>query len=255
VCLGTWLDLFVAVSPSRGTTNIQSSLKDYTYTLGTFCFLTALEVGQSYPCYVLSLEMVLALFRVWFSWFRISLRRLESVRAWRNLLHSQCNHLNSHVAFQQSQIASPPTCSLTIAVISLLLAHMQGNCSSEPSAAALRLKNGQLLPHKPGQCVLVTDVRLMAVRQRLWLDRLYIRFKVSTRSPESYSLLVCHDKDCNLWLTSVTLQGDFIDPAPEHGAIEVAGGQLYAEGVLAGQSRYVPECFRLSVCFARWKNR
>jgi hypothetical protein len=116
---------------------------------------------------------------------------------------------------------------------------MQGNCNSEPSASALGISDRRLEPRTPGQCVLVTDQALMSLsQQNLWLDRLYIRHR------ETENVDTCCDTDLlhvsgngttNLWLTSVTLQGEanqvteysLWDPP---GAIKVVGAQLYAEG-------------------------
>jgi hypothetical protein len=105
---------------------------------------------------------------------------------------------------------------------------MQGNCSSEPSTAALGLSGPDLLPRRPGQCVLVTDTRFMAVKQSLWLENLYIRHH-TTSSTDTHDMLNCLGQECQLWLNSVRLQEDdsqFVAGA----SVGVSGGQLYAEG-------------------------
>jgi hypothetical protein len=112
---------------------------------------------------------------------------------------------------------------------------MQGNCKSRPSAAALGLTGPELRALTPGQCVLVTDLQLMHVQQNLWLDSLYMRHHTTPRT-NTRSLLTCNSKDCNLWLTSVTLQGDS-RRLSDRGAVYVTGGQLYAEGVPAAHSQ------------------
>jgi hypothetical protein len=108
---------------------------------------------------------------------------------------------------------------------------MQGNCKAEPSAESLGLTGPDLVARKPGQCVLVTDEHLMSLTwQSLWLNSLYIRYR-STSSTDKIALLACSGKGCNLWLTSVTLQGDS-SQLPRLGGLAVAGGQVYAEGAV-----------------------
>jgi hypothetical protein len=116
---------------------------------------------------------------------------------------------------------------------------MQGNCNSEPSASALGISDRRLEPRTPGQCVLVTDQSLMEISlQNLWLDSLYIRYSTVANNNIccTVNLLVFSGNDTtNLWLTSVTLQGE-ANQGPEYsplqspGAITVRGAQLYAEG-------------------------
>jgi hypothetical protein len=107
---------------------------------------------------------------------------------------------------------------------------MQGNCSAEPSAAALGISGPNLVARKPGQCVLVTDVRLMKLDQNLWIDNVYIRHQ-TTNVTDTPNLVHCWGSYCNLWLTSVTVQGD-MSRLPSHGGVEMRGGQLYAEGAI-----------------------
>jgi hypothetical protein len=103
---------------------------------------------------------------------------------------------------------------------------MQGNCSSDTSS--LNLSAPDLLSLKAGQCVLLTDGSLMQLEGSLWLDNLYIRYLKTSRG-YAEALLVCYGKDCNLWLTSITLQGALAQH-PHTGGVLVEGGQLYAEG-------------------------
>jgi hypothetical protein len=114
---------------------------------------------------------------------------------------------------------------------------LQGNCSLEPPTSIL--ENADLrAPVKPGQCVLGTNLRLMNVQQSLWLDSLYITHNESRRSdPES--LLACFGKQCNLWLTGVTLEG-----TTSNRGLDVKGGQAYAEGVHAGHFLVPVGCFK-----------
>jgi hypothetical protein len=110
---------------------------------------------------------------------------------------------------------------------------MQGNCSAAPSAVALGLSGPVLLARKPGQCVVVTDTPLTLVEQNLWMDNLYIRQKTTNNTGTTHPQLVgCYRYVCNLWLTSVTFQGDS-SAFPSHGGVIVSGGQLYAEGAAA----------------------
>jgi hypothetical protein len=120
-----------------------------------------------------------------------------------------------------------------------MYAFMQGSCSSEPSASALRLSGRDLAPRSPGQCVLVTDQLLMRLdHQNLWLDSLYIRYRVSDHIHTCCGTDMLHVSGtgtAHLWLTSVTLQGelnqvDKLSPSDSPGAIDVYGAQLYAEG-------------------------
>jgi hypothetical protein len=126
---------------------------------------------------------------------------------------------------------------------------MQGNCKSEPSAAVLGLTGPELTSRTLGQCVLVTDVRLMVVLHSMWLDNLYIRHRSSTRTDVT-SLLACYARDCNLWLTSVTLQGDWAEYL-RMGGVEVSGGQLFAKGVQADQLFTCMEFFRPTIFLGR----
>ena len=113
---------------------------------------------------------------------------------------------------------------------------VQGNCKSQPSAAELGLAGtAGLQDWQAGQCVIVTDVRLMSVFQNLWLHGLYIRHHATTRTgTESWSVVWCGSKDCNLWMTDVTIQGDGSKDSGK-GALHVSGGQVYAEGVALSQ--------------------
>lgn len=76
--------------------------------------------------------------------------------------------------------------------------------------------------------MIVTDVSLAISYHSLWLKNLYIRYRPTTRS-DTTSILWCGSEDCNLWLIDVTLQGNSFNDPP-NGAVEVAGGQMYAEG-------------------------
>jgi hypothetical protein len=109
---------------------------------------------------------------------------------------------------------------------------LQGNCSSKPPNAALGWSQLKLIALKPRQCVVYVNVRLTNVQQSLWLDNIYIRHRQSRRASPT-SLLACLGKSCNLWLTSVTLQND-----EGSGGLDVKGGQVYAEGVYAGDSHH-----------------
>lgn len=84
----------------------------------------------------------------------------------------------------------------------------------------------------PGQCVLFTDVNLLTSDQNLWLDNLYIRHHSTARTDTGH-VVGCYSKDCNLWMTSVTLQGDGVsDPWAQASGMAIVAGQVYAEGVL-----------------------
>jgi hypothetical protein len=111
-------------------------------------------------------------------------------------------------------------------------ARVQGNCTSEPSALALGISEPALVARKPGQCVLVTEVKLFEVKQNLWMDNLYIRHHI-TSSTDSGTILSGNGKGCNLWLTSVTLQGGSSKPTGSSG-VQFIGGIVYAEGVQTG---------------------
>jgi hypothetical protein len=113
---------------------------------------------------------------------------------------------------------------------------IQGNCASEPSSRDLGLAAPKLRSRRPGQCILITDVGLLEVEQDLWLANLYIRLKTTDDTKnefvvDSHSHLNCFGKDCNLWLTSVTLQG-VLTNAVTYDAMDVKGGQVYASGAL-----------------------
>jgi hypothetical protein len=117
---------------------------------------------------------------------------------------------------------------------------MQGNCASEPSAISLSLPAPDLKGRKTGQCVLVTDIRLMEIAHNLWLDNLYIRQKLTDATDESTypGELTCQGKSCNLWLTSVTLQGAQ-KLTPSFSYLAVYGGQMFASGAKDAQLRYI----------------
>lgn len=105
---------------------------------------------------------------------------------------------------------------------------LQGNCSHEPTAEQLPLYNGAQSEWKPGQCVILTDVELVELELQLWLDNLYIRH-VTTPRTDTVSVLWCVTEMCQMWMTSVTIQGDG-DGDPSSGALWVTGGLVYAEG-------------------------
>jgi hypothetical protein len=112
---------------------------------------------------------------------------------------------------------------------------VQGNCSSEPSAMALGLSEPPLVGRKPGQCVLVTVEKLLEAGWDLWMDNLYIRLanvdNLQVRlEAGTGTLLSASNIACNLWLTSVTLQGDSSQPVGPSG-VHFFGGNMYAEGV------------------------
>jgi hypothetical protein len=120
---------------------------------------------------------------------------------------------------------------------------MQGNCQTEPSAAALGLNETDLAEYKSGRCVLVTDFRLMLPQQRLWLDSLHVQHRTTSRS-DTNDLIGCYGEICHLWLTSVTLRGD-ASVWPQWGGVAVGAGglagspgpgQLYADGMDAANS-------------------
>jgi hypothetical protein len=126
--------------------------------------------------------------------------------------------------------------SMSCMELTLLHAFIQGNCSSEPSFLALGLSGGGLPTRTPGQCVLVTDQALMKLhRQNLWLDSLHIQFVGSSHAYSCCNSVLLHVSGAgtaNLWLTTVTLQGEggAFSSSYYAGAIEVDGAQLYAEG-------------------------
>jgi hypothetical protein len=124
---------------------------------------------------------------------------------------------------------------------------MQGNCSSDTST--LNVSAPDLLSLKAGQCVLLTDGRLVEVEDNLSLDNLYIR-QFRTSRGLSNELLGCFGEDCNLWLTSVTLQGAPVPDSSEfiYGGVNVAGGQLYAEGAKGVHSLFMNRM--LETCFS-----
>lgn len=106
---------------------------------------------------------------------------------------------------------------------------MQGNCSMEPYAYGLSLSNeAPLADRSPGQCVLVTNSHVLHVQQKLWIDNIYIR-QGQTRGVELYSLVMCQSVDCNLWLTSVTMQGSG-ELQPFASGITMHAGKVYGEG-------------------------
>jgi hypothetical protein len=131
---------------------------------------------------------------------------------------------------------------------------LQGNCMSDPEPRDLGLSGpDDLVSGRLQQCVLVTDTAFLRAEQNLWLDNLYIRF-ISTDRIQQSSIVDCFGLACNLWLTSVTMQGadDRLMRVPgegsvvkkigtEIGALAVVGGQLYAEGV----------CFPISLSASR----
>lgn len=107
---------------------------------------------------------------------------------------------------------------------------IQGNCVDEPSEEKLGL-TGPGLDRSPGQCVIASDTTLIWLENSLWLDNLYIRYSASTAFEDDYynDILECSSPDCNLWLTSVTMQGD--GPGDKTaGAIWAKESQVYAEG-------------------------
>jgi hypothetical protein len=104
---------------------------------------------------------------------------------------------------------------------------MQGNCSSEPSGS-FNISGTDIEMRSPGQCVLITDVRLLRAQQFLWLDNLYIRHRATERTDDS-SLLDCLGSSCNMWITTVTIQGEWNQSIP-FGGVGVGGGQMFAEG-------------------------
>ena len=93
----------------------------------------------------------------------------------------------------------------------------------------MKLTGAPITQVRPGQCVIVTDLLLLAVRQNLWMDNLYIRHHTTDRT-DSTSAVWSGSKDCNLWMTSITIQGDGVGD-PHLGALALVGGQLYAEGM------------------------
>jgi hypothetical protein len=117
--------------------------------------------------------------------------------------------------------------------------HIQGNCTLEPSAMSLGLSAPDLRARKAGQCILVTDTTLIEVSQHLWLDNLYIRQKqtTATNATRRNVHVACIYGTCNLWMTSVTLQGAKKAIIGSR-AILAYGGKLFASG--AGDAR--PSC-------------
>jgi hypothetical protein len=112
--------------------------------------------------------------------------------------------------------------------ICLIHACMQGNCSSEPFQDLRLSKTDVLASRKPGQCVLIADGRLLLAKHSLWLHNLYVHHSSATVVDDP-SVLSCLGSACNLWLTSVTLQGD-PHQVTYFGGVAVFGGQLYAKG-------------------------
>jgi hypothetical protein len=86
----------------------------------------------------------------------------------------------------------------------------------------------------PGQCVIVSDLELMEPTQELWLDGLYIRHHRTNRT-DTAAVIGCFES-CNLWMTTVTIQGDGSQD-PTRGAIWIETGQVYAEGVASQFNR------------------
>jgi hypothetical protein len=114
-------------------------------------------------------------------------------------------------------------------------ARVQGNCKSQPSPQALAIPATSFADSLiPGQCVLLTDVRLFVIEQNLWLDSLFIR---SHSSVDNFQPLVAgRGKWCNVWLTSVVLQGVEESSQIQTDGLSIDEGQLYAEGVLTCSS-------------------
>jgi hypothetical protein len=122
-----------------------------------------------------------------------------------------------------------------------MCAYVQGNCTSPPSADSLGLPDLDLKFWKPGQCVLVTEAALVSVKNYLWLHSLYILHHMITQMNVTvpYPLVSCDDRQCNLWLTSVTLQGERIE-FMSVGGVDVFQGQLFAKGVPAHRFASIP---------------
>lgn len=137
---------------------------------------------------------------------------------------------------------------------------LQGNCNDPPPDELVKHITGtELLPLKPGQCLLTTDASLMNVEHgNMWLDGVYVRQK---HTDSYYQSLISVGRKGTLWMTSVTLQGDGSHvPNCEQCALDVAS-QLYAEGenqhphhllvALARLAESVPEIIWLIVCRLR----
>lgn len=109
---------------------------------------------------------------------------------------------------------------------------MQGNCTSEPSSIAFGLTGAPFIDRRPGQCLIVTDVRLFSSKQDIWIDSLYLRYHSTSRSlsDAAEDLIWCSTASCNLWMTSITLQGDGITDT-KYGGMQAVGGNVYADGV------------------------
>jgi hypothetical protein len=62
-------------------------------------------------------------------------------------------------------------------------------------------------PLRPGQCLLITNGGIFTVSKgKLWLDRVYIRFRQSHETRQSS--LVSAGSPGQLWMSGVTIQGD-----------------------------------------------
>ena len=107
----------------------------------------------------------------------------------------------------------------------------------EPSAAALGLPGTPTLADwQPGQCVIITDVEFLLFTQNVWLHSLYIRHHRTTRT-DTDVVMRCWSRNCNLWMTDVTIQGDDSE-GPAFGGLVVNAGQAYASGAVTSCIRH-----------------
>lgn len=85
---------------------------------------------------------------------------------------------------------------------------MQGACEEAfPSAADLGLKGAALKEQKPGQCLIVSDARILEWGKHLWMDSLYFRFNEHPRYLDNgrlYGFFYGYAGD--VFMTNVTMQ-------------------------------------------------
>lgn len=113
--------------------------------------------------------------------------------------------------------------------------HVQGNCQElDAPSFPVPPTHAPLRPLAQRQCVLLADEQLMRVDDgQLWLDRLYIRLSNPRDAGEFDSFLKIRE-DANLWMTTVTLQGngDGVLDCFECGLSVVYGAQVFGHGMV-----------------------
>ena len=108
---------------------------------------------------------------------------------------------------------------------------MQGNCSEAP----LPSRGVKRVPWQPVQCQLLYNTTLFTIQegQDVWLANLQIAtvppLQLLGADPNTYSTIVIQHADANLWMTNVTLWGDFSHSR----GVELSGSSLYAKGAHA----------------------